>query len=91
MDGSRVKGSGRGRPLLDLDADDPRVAADVEVLVLDVSQAVGEVGHGAVGELDVELLAVEVDVELMRVRDGGGTKHTHNYMSHCCALRRTNR
>lgn len=55
-----------GGLLLDLDADDPGLPADVEVLVLDVSQPVGEVEHGAVGQLDVELLVVEVDVELER-------------------------
>ena len=67
MDTSRVKGQGsrRGRSLLDLDADNPRVAADGEVIVLDVSQAVGEIDHGAIGKLDVELLIVEVDVKLM--------------------------
>jgi len=54
----------RGQPLLDLDADDPGRPAHVEVLVLEVSQAVGEVDHGAVRQPDVELLHVEVDVEL---------------------------
>lgn len=36
------------------------------MLVLDVSQPVGEVNHGAVGKLDVELLVVEVDVKLRK-------------------------
>lgn len=64
MDRSRVKRLRRVQPLLDLDADDPCVAADIEVLVLDVSQSVGEVQHGAIGKFDVKLLIVEVDVKL---------------------------
>lgn len=48
----------------DLDADQLGVAADVKVVVLDVSQPVGEVQHGAVRKLDVELFHVEVDVAL---------------------------
>lgn len=48
----------------DLDADQLGVAADVKVVVLDVAQPVGEVQHGAVRKLDVELFHVEVDGEL---------------------------
>lgn len=48
----------------DLDADQLGVAADVKVVVLDVAQPVGEVQHGAVRKLDVELLHVEVDEAL---------------------------
>lgn len=48
----------------DLDADQLCVAADVKVVVLDVAQAVGEVQHGAIGKLDVELFHVEVDKAL---------------------------
>lgn len=50
--------------LFDLDADDPCITADIKVLVLDVSQSVGEVQHGAVRKPDVKLRAVEVDVKL---------------------------
>lgn len=57
-----------GRCLLDLDADDPCVTCDVKVLVLDFSHAVGEVHHGAVRELDVKLLHVEVDVKLTKTK-----------------------
>lgn len=53
-----------GGSSFDLDADQLGVAADVKVVVLDVSQPVGEVQHGAVRKLDVELFHVEVDVAL---------------------------
>lgn len=61
-----MKGRGlrRGQPLLELDASDPRITAYIEVLVLDISQAVGEVYHGAIRKFDVKLLVVEVDVKL---------------------------
>lgn len=48
----------------DLDPDQLSITADVKVIVPEVGQPVGEVQHGAVGKLDVELLHVEVDVAL---------------------------
>ncbi len=68
MDKSRVKGLRRVGPLLDLDANDPCFTGDIKVLVLDVSQSVGEVQHGAIGKFDVKLIIVEVDVKLRYVR-----------------------
>lgn len=53
-------------PLLDLDADDPCLTADIEELVLDVTQPVGEVHHAAIRKLDVKLFIVEVDVKLRK-------------------------
>lgn len=62
-----MKRSREGLGLFDLDANNSGVTADVKVLVLDVSQTVGEVNHGAVGKSDVELLIVEGDVKLVRL------------------------
>lgn len=63
-----VKGWGlrRGQPLLQLEADDSRITAHIEVLVLDITQAVGEGNHAAVRKLDVKFLVVEVDVKLKK-------------------------
>ena len=65
-----------GDPLLDLDANDPGITADVKVLVLHVSEAVGEAHGGIVRKFDEEVLHVEVDVELRREegRDKGRKK-----------------
>lgn len=63
-----MKGWGlrRGQPLLQLEADDSRITAHIEVLVLDITEAVGEGNHAAVGKLDVKFLVVEVDVKLKK-------------------------
>lgn len=63
-----MKGWGlrRGQPLLQLESDDSRITAHIEVLVLDVTQAVGEGNHAAVRKLDVKFLVVEVDVKLKK-------------------------
>lgn len=63
-----MKGWGlrRGQPLLQLEADDSRITAHIEVLVLDITEAVGEGNHTAVGKLDVKFLIVEVDVKLKK-------------------------
>lgn len=63
-----MKGWGlrRGQPLLQFEADDSRITAHIEVLVLDITQAVGEGNHAAVRKLDVKFLVVEVDVKLKK-------------------------
>lgn len=63
-----MKGWGlrRSQPLLQLEADDSRITAHIEVLVLDITEAVGEGNHAAVGKLDVKFLVVEVDVKLKK-------------------------
>lgn len=63
-----MKGWGlrRGQPLLQLDANDSCITAHIKVLVLDITQAVGEGNHAAVRKLDVKFLVVEVDVKLKK-------------------------
>lgn len=63
MDG-RVKGLRRVQPLLDLDTNNPCITADIKVLVLHVSQSVGEVQNRAIRKPDVKLPIAEADVKL---------------------------
>lgn len=57
-------------PLFDLDSHDSCVAADVKELVLDISQAIGEVHHAPIRKFDVKLFHVEVDVNLRYIGKG---------------------
>lgn len=56
----------RAGALLDLDSNHSGITGDVKVIVLDVTQPVGEVNHVAIRKLDVKLLLVEVDVNLQK-------------------------
>ena len=58
----------RGQPLLDLDSHNLCITGDIKKLVLDISQAVGEVHHAAIRKFDVKLLIVEVNVKLKEIR-----------------------
>lgn len=62
-------------PLFDLDSHDSCITADVEELVLDISQAVGEVHHAAIRKFDVKHFHVEVDVKLRYGKGYRGKKN----------------
>lgn len=56
----------RTGPLLDLQANNPGVSTNIEVLVLNISQSVWKVHHVPIRKLDVKLLIVEIDVHLRK-------------------------